>query len=180
MSWDDLIVHNRRILDNKADRYFFITEPIKIKIKNAPEQEIELDLHPEFRKGGRKLKTKDEFYIAKIDYDILMKGKKGELYRLMDCLNFVMKSKEFVFDSKEYVKYKDKGKRIMHFLPAQDDLGGLVNVEVFMPDKKTIKGLGEPLMKKLKEGDIIQAERFGFMRLDKKENNKLFFWYTHQ
>jgi glutamyl-tRNA synthetase len=176
MTWDDLIVHNRRILDHKADRYFFITGSVKIKVKNAPEQEIELDLHPELRKGGRKFKTKDEFYIAKNDYDALNKGKRGELYRLMDCLNFVMKGKEFVFDSTEYAKYKDKGKRIMHFLPVQDDL---VNVEVFMPDKKAIKGLGEPLMKKLKEGDIIQAERFGFMRLDKKEKDKLFFWFTH-
>jgi hypothetical protein len=39
-------------------------------------------------------------------------------------------------------------------------------------------------MKKLKEGDIIQAERFGFMRLDKKEKDekgkdKLLFWFTH-
>ncbi|HJX05564.1 MAG TPA: glutamate--tRNA ligase, partial [Candidatus Nanoarchaeia archaeon] len=68
-------------------------------------------------------------------------------------------------------------KRIIHYLPVQE---GLVNVEVMMPDKRIVKGLGEPLMAKLKEGDIIQAERFGFMRLDKKEKDKFFFWYTHQ
>jgi glutamyl-tRNA synthetase len=177
MTWDDLIVHNRRLLDDKAERYFFVAEPVKITIKNAPEQEVELDLHPQNKHGGRKFKTKTEFYLAKTDYEVVGKAKKGELYRLMDCLNFFKSGKEFVFDSQEYQKYKDKGKRIMHFLPIQDDL---VNIEVMMPDKKVVTGLGEPLMTKLKEGDVIQAERFGFMRLDKREKDKLLFWYTHQ
>jgi len=177
MTWDDLMVHNRRLLDDKAERYFFIAEPQKIKIKNAPAHEIELDLHPNHRQGGRKFKTNEEFYLAKSDFDVVEKAKKGELYRLMDCLNFVKKDKEFVFDSFEYQKYKDKGKKIMHFLPVQTDL---INIEVMMPDKKIVKGLGETLMSKLKEGDVIQAERFGFMRLDKKEKDKLLFWYTHQ
>lgn len=177
MTWDDLTVHNRRLLDDKAYRHFFVAEPVKIIIKNAPEQEIELDLHPQNKHGGRKFRTKDEFYVAKADFDIVSKAKKGELFRLMDCLNFAKSGKEFVFDSLEYQKYKEKGKRIMHFLPVQDDL---VNVEVMMPDKKIVTGPGEPLLSKLKEGDIIQAERFGFMRLDKKDKDKLNFWYTHQ
>ncbi|MBW2990961.1 glutamate--tRNA ligase [Candidatus Woesearchaeota archaeon] len=174
LTWDDLIAHNRRILDEDADRYFFIAEPKKIIIKNAPEQKIELHYHPHHRKGGRKFQVKDEFYISKHDFDSL---KKGELYRFMDCLNFVKKEDAFVFNGLEHTKYKQKGKRIMHYLPVQKDL---VNVEVLMPDKKVVKGLGEPLMKKLKQGDIIQAERFGFIRLDKKQKDKLFFWYTHQ
>jgi len=173
MTWDDLIVHNRRLLDDKADRHFFVKEPVKVKIKGAPEQDVELDLHPTNKHGGRKFKTKEEFYMTKDEFGAL---KPGELYRFMDCLNFVKKGKELVFDSTEYAKYKDKGKKIMHFLPVQKDL---INVEVMMPDKKIVKGLGEPLMAKLKEGDIIQAERFGFMRLDKKEKDKLLFWYTH-
>ncbi|MBW3000739.1 glutamate--tRNA ligase [Candidatus Woesearchaeota archaeon] len=174
MTWGDLIVHNRRILDESADRYFFVAEPVLINIKNAPEQEIELHFHPHHRKGGRKLNTKQEFYITKDDLEAL---KEGELYRFMNCLNFVKKGDEFVFDSLEHKKYKEKGKRIMHFLPVQKDLA---NVEVLMPDKKVVAGFGEPLMKTLKIGDIIQAERFGFMRLDKKEKDKLVFWYTHQ
>ena len=174
MTWDDLIVHNRRVLDEKADRYFFVAEPVKIIIRDAPEQDIELHLHPEHRRGGRKFRVREEFYIAKDDYDVL---RGGELYRFMDCLNFVKKQKEFVYDSSEYKKFKQKGVKIMHYLPVQKDL---IKIEVLMPDKMIVKGLGEPLMKKLKTGDIIQAERFGFIRLDKKEKDKLFFWYTHQ
>ncbi|MEM4267100.1 MAG: hypothetical protein QW404_03545, partial [Candidatus Nanoarchaeia archaeon] len=41
-------------------------------------------------------------------------------------------------------------------------------------------GLAEKDVKKLKVGDIIQFERFAFCRLDKKEKNKLVFWFTHK
>ncbi len=118
-------------------------------------------------------KTSDQFYMAKDDYDSL---KQKKLYRFMDCLNFVKKQK-LEFDSLEYEKYKEKGDRIFHWLPKQDNL---VKVEVVMPDSKCVLGLGEPLMKKLKVGEVIQAERFGFMRLDSKEKDKLVFWYTHK
>jgi hypothetical protein len=52
-------------------------------------------------------------------------------------------------------------------------------VEILMPDKKVAKVLAEPLVKNLKVGDIVQFSRFGFCKLDKKEKNKLMFWYTH-
>jgi hypothetical protein len=35
-------------------------------------------------------------------------------------------------------------------------------------------------MSHLKEGDVVQLERFGFCRLDKIEKDKLVFWFTHK
>lgn len=174
LTWDDLIVHNRRLLDAKCNRYFFVENPKEIKIENAPEQTCELKLHPESKeKGTRKLKTKDRFFIAEKDFKNF---KDGKLVRLMDCLNFVKKKGKFVFDSKDYEKYKQKGDKIIHWLPVQKDLA---KVEVLMPDKKIAKGLAEPLVKNLKVGDIVQFTRFGFCRLDEKKKDKLIFWYTH-
>jgi glutamyl-tRNA synthetase len=173
LTWDDLILHNKRILDENADRFFFIKDPMLIKIHGAPEQDIELNRHPHHRKGGRHFKTHEEFYITKEDLDSL---KDGELYRFMDCLNFTKKHGEFQFNSLDHTKYKERGKRIMHYLPKS---GHLMHVEVMMPDKTIVTGLGEERMKELKVGDIIQAERFGFMRLDSIEHGKLKFWYTH-
>ena len=54
------------------------------------------------------------------------------------------------------------------------------DVEVLMEDNKVIKGLGEEGMKSVKEGQVVQLERYGFARCDKKEKNKLIFWFTHK
>lgn len=173
IDWRVIASANRKIIDKEVNRYFFVLAPKLVTIKGAPEQNVSLELHPDFPKRGlRKFKTKDKFYLARDDYDSL---KQRKLYRLMECLNFVKKDK-LEFDSLEYEKYREKGERIFHWLPKQ----GNVNVEVVMPDSKCVSGLGEPLMKKLKVGEVIQAERFGFMRLDSKEKDKLVFWYTHK
>ena len=65
----------------------------------------------------------------------------------------------------------------MHWLPVQKDL---VKIELLMPDKTTIKGLGEPLIKKIKPGTVIQFERIGFCRLDSKKGNIFKFWFAHR
>ncbi|MBS3102609.1 glutamate--tRNA ligase [Candidatus Woesearchaeota archaeon] len=175
LTWDDLISHNRKLLDAKCNRYFFISDAKEIKIENAPEQEAELKLHPDFKERGfRKFKAKDRFYVEKEDFK---EFKDNKLYRLMDCLNFKKAKGKLVFDSLEHEKYKKHGEKIIHWLPVQKDL---VKAEILMPDKKTIKGIAEPMVKNLKAGEVVQFARFGFCRLDKKEKNKLSFWFTHK
>lgn len=180
--WKIIDSFNKEIIDPIAKRYFVIRNSVKITVRDAPDLSVELDLHPDNHKGGRNFKTQKEFYIEKDDLKDL---EEDDMVRLMSCLNFT-KTKDtflskvqdaYIFNSEDYETYKKQGKKIIHWLPVQKDLA---NIEVIMPDKKIIKGLGEPLMKKLKEGDIIQAERFGFMRLDKKQKDKLVFWFTHQ
>ncbi len=179
LTWDDLIVHNKRLLDAEADRYFFVADPVELWVKGAGEADVELNLHPTHRKGGRKFSVHDNFLIAKKDFDGLEEGK---MYRLMDCLNFRKLTDGFEFDSREVDRYKEHGESIMHWLPESE---GLVPVEVMMPDKKIVVGLGEKGLADVKEGAVIQFERFGFCRLDKREKGddgkeKLVFWYTHK
>ncbi len=164
---------NKDVIDSKSNRYFFVSNPVKIDVKNAPERPCELDKHPTYpERGKRVFKTKEKFLITKDDFDSL---KDKKLYRLMDCLNFTKKGKDFVFDSAEYEKYKDKGEKIMHWLP---DDGKNIEVSVLMPDNKKIKGFAEESIKEMGEGDICQFERFGFVRLDSKKNME--FWFGHK
>ena len=166
---------NREIIEPAANRYFFIENPAEITIKGAPEQKIETALHPDHpERGTRKFKCSNKFYLAENDCKNL---KENSFYRLMDCLNFRKKGKEFTFEGIKYEDYKEKGTAIMHWLPASKDL---VNVEVLMPDKTTAKGLGEAEMSKLKTDAIVQLERFGFCRLDEKKGKTLKFWFTHK
>ena len=165
---------NKDAIDSKSHRYFFIESPVEIKVSNAPMQNVELDLHPNNRKKGRKFSTTDKFYLTKEDHKNI---KDNKLIRLMDCLNFKKEGKEFTFDSLDYNKFKEQGNLIIHWLPKEKDL---VNVEVIMPDNKIKKGLGEKGLKDLSEGQVIQFERFGFVRLDQKLGNKLVFWFAHK
>ncbi|MBI2647022.1 glutamate--tRNA ligase [Candidatus Woesearchaeota archaeon] len=175
LTWDDLIAHNRRLLDSRCNRYFFIENPKEIMIENAPEQTVKLKLHPEFEERGTRIfKTKGEFYITEKDFK---EFQDKELIRLMDCLNFTKKKRSLFFDSLEYEKYKKHGTVIIHWLPVHRDLP---KIEVLMPDKEVKKGLAEPMVKNLKIGDIVQFLRFGFCRLDSKKENKLVFWFTHE
>ena len=165
---------NKDAIDLKSHRYFFIENPVEIKVNNAPQQDLELDLHPNNRKKGRKFSTTDTFYLTKEDHKNI---KDNKLIRLMDCLNFTKSNNKFTFDSLDYKKFKEQGNLIIHWLPKEKDL---VNIEVLMPDNKIKKGLGERGLKDLTEGQVIQFERFGFVRLDQKLGNKLVFWFAHK
>jgi len=153
------------MLDPIANRYFFIEDPKKIKIKNSPGINAHAPIHPDHpEKGIRKIKTTDEFYIQ----DNL---EKDQIYRFMHLFNF--KNLEFI--SQDLDPRLDA--KMIHWLPAAKDL---VNVEVVMPDASVKKGLGEPLLKDVKINEVVQFERFAFCRLDKKEKNKLIFYFTHR
>lgn len=168
---------NKEIIEPQSSRFFFIQVKKKIKIKGAPAQECQVPLHPDYRKRGyRKFKTKTDFFINAKDLDRL---KSNKIHRLMDCLNFTKNKNEFVFHSTDYEDFKNADNKgiIIHWLPAEEKS---IDVEILMPDNTKLKGLGEHKLKDLKEGEIIQFERAFFVRLDKKQKNKLEFWYLHK
>jgi len=170
-----LEAHNRDIIDPVANRYFFVWDPVKISIKDAHVDTVTIPLHPDRpERGVRLLHTGSNFYVTSDD---LAQIKPTKLYRLKDCLNFVREGKDFVFDSKGYEVFREKGAATMHWLPADADV---VDVEVLMPDKKVKKGIGEPALRDLEVGTMVQLERFGFCRLDRKEKNKVVFWFAHK
>jgi len=174
LTWDDLIVHNRRMLDAECNRHFFIRDPVKIKVEGCDGKTVKIKKHPDFNeKGFREFRINDEFCITKDDYNSI---KKGKLYRLMHVGNFIMKEKNrFVFDSADVGKYRKEGERIFHWLPCKEEN---VNAEVLMPDGTAVKGIAEKDSKDIKTGEIVQFERFGFCRLDGKDKI-LKFWFTH-
>ena len=175
-TWNDLEAYNRRHLDPITKRYFFIAEPVRIVVEDAPQLVVNVRRHPDNDLGSREFKTGKEFWVTKKDYESF---KLGNLYRFMELFNFVVEEengkKRFRYHSREYKEYKGKGKAIIHWLPVGYEVG----VEVLMPDKTIVEGYGENYLEELNIGEVIQAERFGFMRLDEK-NEKLRFWYTHK
>ncbi len=170
---------NKEIIDPVANRYFCVRNPVVITIKNAPELEIEQDLHPDNKKGGRKFKTNQNFYIEKDDYDQLQNG---QLVRLMGCLNFRVikktpKENMFEFDSKEYGIFRDdasKDKKQIHWLPQ--DQSQLTKIKIKLEDNTDVDCFAEKGVENVKVNNVVQFERFGFCRCDSKNS----FWYGHR
>ncbi len=161
--WESLYNENRKVIDKKANRYFFVENPKKIRIKNSPKLTAKIPLHPDFpQRGHREIKTTDEFYIQD-------KLEKNKTYRLINLFNF--KNNEFT--SVDQNK-KHKAKPI-HWLSAR---ALLVKAEIIMPDGKIKKGLAEESVNNLNVNDVVQFQRVGFARLDKK-GSKFIFYYTH-
>ncbi|MEM2873960.1 MAG: glutamate--tRNA ligase [Candidatus Nanoarchaeia archaeon] len=155
---------NRELIDKKANRYWFVPNPVKISIIGAPKvREVEAKLHPD-KKAVRKIKVGKTIFVAKSDLEKF----KGKEVRLMHLYNIVL-GKKAKFTSEE-------NKPIQKIQWVSDDN---IKTEVLMPDGKIISGLAEANTQKLKIDDIIQFERFGFCRLDKKLKGKLIFCYAH-
>ncbi len=170
-----LNAHNRDIIDKKANRYFFIWDPVKVNIDKAPKKAVEIKLHPDYpKRGKRKFKFDSSIYITKQDKKNIQNN---NIVRLMDCINFKKKGTKYIFDSEEYEKYKQNGSAIIHWLPSKEKT---VKVEVLMPDGTLKKGVAEESVKTLKVNDIIQFERFGFCKLNSIKNNIYEFWYAHR
>ena len=174
--WKSINSFNKEVIEPKANRYFFIDQPMKIKIEKAPAEKVQLDLHPDFPdRGKRFLLVKGEFYVAKSDIEKL---KPEFLHRLMDYGNFKVEGKKYAYVSESYEEYKNAANRgmIIHWLPVEE----VLEAEVMQEDGTIVKGWAEKGLEKVKVGEIVQLERRYFARVDVKEKNKIVLWYLHK
>lgn len=171
IDWTLIAAINRKYLDSKSNRYFAILNPIKITVENALIQNIELDLHPETKKGGRPFTTGKDFYIEKNDLKNL---DKKNLNRLMECLNFTVKGKKLTFHSKDIESFRNSKGKILHWVPADKN----IKIQIKQQDGSTKNALAELNINKIELNEVIQFERSGFYRLEKKD--PLLFWFCHR
>jgi glutamyl-tRNA synthetase len=82
---------------------------------------------------------------------------------------------EAKFHSKGHEEARKLGAPLIHWLPA----GTGIPCEVVMPDATVVRGIAEDNCRKLKPDDVIQFERFGFVRIDSAEW-KLAAYYAHR
>jgi len=184
---ESLYAINRKLIDLQADRYFFISEPIKLKIENSPKiSEIEIKIHPD-KKEKRKIKIGNDLYISRKDYENFL----GKEIRLMHLFNIEIKGEQKAkFTSSENKNIhklqwiSDQGKFKEFSGPRKsersEDFRGFMNARILMPEGNWISGVAEKAIKKLKSGKIIQFERIGFVRFDKiNEAGEYEFWFAH-
>ncbi len=171
---------NRSILDKKAKRFFGVTNDVLIKVNNIPEnlKKVNLKFHPEDEEKNRTLDLTNEFYINKQD---LISIELGQVLRLMDCMNIKKISEtEFDFESLTHEEFKSNPAKtsLIHYVPKN---GLELHAEILMDDISIKEIVCEQDLAHLKEGEVIQFERFGFCRLDHIEDDGTrVFWFTHK
>lgn len=157
---------NRGIIDSKADRYSFVGDAKELKISGAPKiKEVEVLVHPD-RKEKRKVKIEGKIFISGDDF----KAFSGKEVRLIHLFNVKLGKKA------EFASLENKDIQKINWVSAG------VKARVLMPNGKWIEGLADSGVKNLKEGDIIQFERFGFCRFDgiNKKKKIYEFWFGHK
>jgi len=183
LSWDNIFAYNRKNVDILANRYFFVGNPVKLSVYGVKKDyRSKQNLHPDDpNRGHRILKVipKNEcvsLLISNNDISIL---KLNKVIRLMGLFNIKIKkiNKQVVseFYSESYMDAKKRNVRLIHWIPDQSG----IMTSVIMPDTSLVEGLAEKNCKDLKPGDIVQFERFGFVRI-KKVDNKITAYYAHR
>ena len=152
IAFENMAAFNRKIVDKIANRYFFVTEPVKITVKNPLAKTTRVKLHPD-KPGWRNFKVGKNFIIEKRD----LKRYKGKEIRLIGLYNIILKKTAEATD--KYLRNIPK----IHWLPEKET----VKVKLLSPGLK-INGLAEKNLMNAKVDEVVQFERFGFVRIESK------------
>jgi glutamyl-tRNA synthetase len=176
---------NRKLIDPNTPRYFFVQNPKKIVVKNAPKLEKIIPLHPTNQNlGNRKIMTSDEFFIPEDDVKNI---KKDDIFRLKELYNVQLLDKE---ETPIIVEYHSEnlisGSKKIQWT-TDDHICMIINIphQLFINDVynakslEAINGYAESAITKIKSGSLIQFERFGFVRIIHEAGNHIGY-YTHK
>ena len=165
---ENLYRENRVLIEPKANRYFFVPDPVKIEVSEVPHNiTAKIARHPDFKERGFReieLKQKNgfsEIYIPKKD----LKNKHIRLKNLFDI--------ELTGKKAKFLPYKDKNVQIVQWLPLD-----CLECQVFMPDGDIVNGFCEKNILELEKDSIVQFERFGFCKIT-EINRKITAYYAH-
>jgi len=172
LSLDTLFAENRKIVDPIANRYFFVWDPVELNVDGAQPKVAKAPCHPS-RGGTREIPVGTKVLVCKSDVENLTDGEK---LRLKDLYNIQITglsplSAKFIGTDMDLVK-KEKA-RIIHWAPPDGQ-----KVRVLSPEGE-YSGIGERGIEKELD-NVVQFERFGFVRIDSVKGDEVVAYYTHK
>lgn len=185
LSWENLYSYNRKILDATSSRYFFVAEPIELKVSQVPKRSFHvlLPLRPDKPEQHREYFINPEdndqvsFWVSKKDAE---SAEPEKAFRLMELFNIEIESKTDSlvtarFASESYEDVRKNRVQLIQWIPKGTEFPS----QVIMPDASVTEGFAEADCKKLKADATIQFERFGFVRVN-EVGEKLTAYYAHK
>ncbi len=172
VSMEEFTSINRKIVDPEANRYFFVKDSTGIEVKNIEKEGVvKLPIHPD-KDGTRSVNVRNKFLLEEKDFE----ANRGNVIRLKGLYNISIPEEGHLceYAGEEIVKDMPK----VHWLPDQEE--EIVECNVMMPTARKITGKVEKNVLDENMDSVVQFERFGFVRVDKKEDEKAAFWFAHK
>jgi glutamyl-tRNA synthetase len=162
LSMDNMYAENRKMIDETTNRYFFVWSPVRMELdKNAI---AEVPFHPA-RKVYRRIEVQDAIYVCKEDI------KDEKELRLKNLYNIEIVSRKPL--KAKFIGSVRKEGKIIHWAPTDG-----TRVKVVTPSGE-IDGIGERLIEN-EIGNVVQFERFGFVRIDSLRGDTIIAYFAHR
>ncbi|MFX0098103.1 MAG: glutamate--tRNA ligase [Candidatus Hodarchaeota archaeon] len=187
-----LYANNQKLIDPIANRYFFVENPVILKISDVPKDSyvsrpLINPLEPKLGEREINISIKDgtkEILISRKDFQKIKKSKKYNFIRLKDLMNVEIiietstaeaMAARYVSDDLE--EAREKSYSIIHWVDC--DVSNHCDVNIIMPDGAVLKGKAEKNFIEVKVGSIVQFERFGFVRVNDIDKKGITAYLTH-
>jgi glutamyl-tRNA synthetase len=173
-----LLDENKKLIDPEAKRLYYVQNPVKVTVEAAELQNIELKLHPTADMGSRTYAVSNTFYISDTDAKGLAAGDTIKLKNVgtvqvsrIDAQSITASPIEGESELKaQWVAERHRDCEVILPKPPLKDDGEFDDGSL-----QVSKGFVEEYASKLREGEVVQFERFGFCILDNKEHMSFIF-----
>ncbi len=183
VSWSNLEAINRKRLDPVANRFFFVANPVTLRITGVDDVRVaEIRCHPDDPARGSRVFTvtprhqQVTLLVSQRDQPFFQTD---AVIRLMELFNIQVTAShdglKAKYHSETYQEAKALEAPLIHWLPAATG----VTATVTMADATVVEGVAEDHCKTLTPGDVVQFERFGFARIDAVDGH-LAAYFTHR
>lgn len=164
-SWERLLVENKKLLEPQAGHFFFVPNAVKMKVQLKQSEKIEVDARDKAAMHNLAgVSDTSAVYVPQTEVS------NGEAVRLKGFASVEINGKNAAVvnstpDKKMQWVFADKAVKTKLLIP-----GELLkdNGEFNEDSLKEISGFCPPAVLQLEEGTVVQFERIGFARLDKK------------
>lgn len=167
VSMKNVYAENRKMVDAQASRYFFVHNPAEMRLENGDSNVFVAKAlkHPS-GSDYREIRTGKTIYISGADYAKLKIGEKIRLKYL--CTVEIESIKPLVA---KVIAIEPKV-QVIHWAPTDG-----IKVRVKKPDGIE-EGIGEPAIAS-ERGNVVQFERYGFVRVDSVTAAEVIAYFTH-
>ncbi len=167
-SWENLYAKNKELIDHKADRFFFVADPVKLNIEGAEDHLAKAMRYPgDESRGYREIPFKGSVVVPSNE----LSG--HDMIRLKDLFNINLSGMNASFAGYDLQQARDAKAPIIQWLP--DGFG--VKCTIRKADGDLV-GVVEPEVKTWL-GKTIQFERVGFVKVD-SVGDEIIAYFAHR